>query len=486
MFNRSMQLGAFLALLLGLAQPTAARELPQRKKKTVAVLPSRLLDAPCDHLFASSLRTHRTDSKKVVNGMVELLTTRQAVEVRDFVSLRRRVTARAAYREKVVIARERYFHAKELYDDLRLEDAEKNLRRAVELLDSVYYDLVEPEAFSEILLLLGITLMEKGDAAVAHTVLKRSLFLNPHMRLNKGYYPALIEKSLGTACEDLRQSIEKEIPLLTVQRTVRFMELYKLDTLFFPVVTAKEAVRSVLVVVFERSTKSITTREEVLLLEEGDDLNFIDLFVSRWAACAPFKLKKKPPQERHRFYLSAAYQHLIFADSPTRSILHSMGFSFESGFYFVKTFGLLGKLQFMSALPDKYEDIQGGPRSARFLLGPSFALSGNWWRIFISPGIELHYLGSFSDVRDPNCKLFDAQSDGYLDMCDQTGLYPKSKDYPVDFLGGVNIYVGSQFFFINKLFVSAGLSVSSYFLPVERPTEMNFPFAAEVGGGIVF
>lgn len=418
--------------------------------------------------------------------MMQTLGSKHAVDVEDFASLRHNVTSRTVYGEKVVIARERYFHARELYDDMRLKDAESSLRRAVELLDSVFYDLVEPEAFSEILLLLGITLMEEGSSAHAHTILKRALFLNPDMHLTRGYYPAPIEKAVVTACEDLRQSIEKEIPLTTVQRTVRFMELYKLDSLFFPVIIASEGIRSMQVVVFERSSKSITTREEVLLVEEQDDLEMVDRFVSRWEACSPFPLKKKPPQERHRFYLSSAYQHLVFATSPTRSILHSMGFSFESGFYFVKTFGLLGKFQFMSALPDKYQDIQGGPRSARLVVGPAFALSGNWWRLFVSPGIEFHYMGSFRDVRDPNCKLFDSGTDGYKDMCDQTGLYPVSKPYPADFLAGVNINFGSQFFFVNKLFVSFGLSVSTYFLPIERPTEMNFPFAGEVGGGIVF
>ena len=158
-----------------------------------------------------------------------------------------------------------------------------------------------------------------------------------------------------------------------------------------------------------------------------------------------------------------------------------MGISLDAAYFFRPSFALIGRAQAMSSLPDRLNDMLDGFTSARVIFGPAFSVSGTWWRLFIVPGAEFHYMGSFKVSRDPDCKLFKPGSNGYA-QCDEGAV----KHFPVDFLAGMNVYIGSQFFVSKDLFLGAGASVSTYFAPFDRSFELNFPIAVEAGGGIAF
>ena len=472
---------AVLAVVIG-AGSDARAELPRRKSKRVAVLPPRVLTSGCNQLFSSD-KTDLGWARRLSGKVVESLAGQPDIKVTDFVSLRGKVSGKSSYRDKMVVGRERYLLGRELYRDLRQNEAEESLRRAVDLLDAVFYDIVEPEEHSDVLLLLGVTLMEGGHTAQAHGIFKRALSLFPTMRIPQGHYAQPIEKALQVACVDLRQSLEKEIPLSTVERTVAFMSKHKLDSLFFPVFVQDGDDKTMLLIVFERTTRSLAFRDEIPVGgEEKDALARIDRSVSRWATCTPFKSPTRRVEERHRYVLSAAYQHLAYLVYPTRSMLHTMGFSFEGDFFFLDSFALVGKMQLMSSMPDRFRDMLEGFTSARLIFGPAFSVSGTWWRFYVVPGAELHYIGSFSVTRDSDCKHFLNDSPGYIAKCEPKHI----KEFPVEFLGGINVYMGSQFFFANKLFLGMGASVSTYFVPFNRSFDMNFPVSAEIGGGIAF
>ncbi len=471
----------FIVVLLGAGRQARA-ELPRRKTKRVAVLPPRVLTSGCYQLFSNE-KSDLGWARRLTGKVAESLAGQTDIKVREFVSLRGKVSGKSSYRDKMVVGRERYLLGKELYRDLRQNEAEESLRRSVDLLDSVFYDVVEPEEHSDVLLLLGVTLMEGGRTAQAHGAFKRALSLYPTMRIPKGHYAEPIEKALLVACVDLRQSMEKEIPLSNVERTVAFMSKHKLDSLFFPVFIKENGKKTMLLVVFERTTRSLAFRDEIPVAdEEADTLARIDRSVSRWATCTPFKSPTRRVEERHRYVLSAAYQHLAYLVYPTRSLLHTMGFSFEGDFFFLDSFALVGKMQLMSSMPDRFNDMLEGFTSARLIFGPAFSVSGTWWRLYVVPGAELHYIGSFSVTRDADCKHFLNDSPGYQTMCKPENI----KEFPVEFLGGINVYMGSQFFFANKLFLGLGASVSTYFVPFNRSFDMNFPVSAEIGGGIAF
>jgi hypothetical protein len=477
--SRTVAVLVVAAGLLAVAGAVQA-EVPHRRARRVAVLPTQHLDAPCSQLFAPGERD-ATALRHLSKALTESLDRLPDIRVLPSRELRRKVAGTSDYREKVVIGRERYHMGHEYYRDLRQPEAEESLGRSIDLLDSIYYDAVEPQAFSEILFLLGITLVEEGKAARAHQAFKRALFLSPLTTFSPGYHPRPVEQALTVACEDLQASLEKEVPFSSVDRTFRFMRSFGIDVLFYPVLIMEGEQRVLLLLGYDRKTSTLAFRHREVLGEPEKDVEAIDRAVSRWVACAPFDDVPERVEERHRYVFSANYQHLVFLQHPLRNPLFTMGFSFDGAHFFKRFFALMAKLQFMSSLPDRFGDMLDGFTSARVMLGPAFSVSGARWRLFVVPSAEFHYIGSFQTTRDPDCKHFLSDSPGYA-MCDPGAI----KEFPVDFLAGINVHLGAQFFLTNEMFLGFGASASTYFAPFDRSFQMNFPLAAEVGGGIAF
>jgi len=452
-------------------------EVPHRRAKRVSVFPARRTDLPCAALFGGS-RAAPPPVKKVEAMFEAALGKVPDVEVVGAAKLRSAVSGGSAYKEKLVLGRERFLLAKEFYRDLRQEEAEENLERSVELLESVYYDAVEPDALAEIFLLLGVTLMEEGKAARAHQAFKRSLMLAPSARFSQGYYPEAVEQAIGIACEDLAVSMEREVPLGTVERSQAFLQIHSLDALFFPVYGKADGKDDLTIVVFERGARTASFRERIVV-GEGDP-EHMDRAVSRWAACSPFQDVPKKLEEKNPLVLSTAYQHMVYPVNPTRNPLQTFGFSFEVGRYFRPSFGLVAKAQLMSSISDQYGDLLESFTSARLIVGPALSVSGSWWRLYVVPGAEFHYMGSFEVSSDPDCKFFAPGSSGAV-LCD-----PAPRSFPEEFVAGVNVSVGSQFFVAKEMFLSFAASLSTYIAPFDRSFNLNFPIGVEAGGGVAF
>lgn len=473
-------MAALIAAMVGGSDVCSAQKIPLRRSRRVAIWPVQHLDAPCAQLFSSGSRS--TSQRRFV-GRVLRTALKQSfdVKVKSAHDLRRGVTGTSNYKDHVVLGRERYHMGHEYYRDLRQPEAAESLTRSIEMLDGIYYDSVEPQAFSEILFLLGITLIEEGRAAEAHQAFKRALFLSPTTTFSPGFHPAPVEQALSVACEDLQKSLEKEVPLGTQERTFAFMRKQKLDVLFYPLVVLEDQEYVLRLIAWDGKAKSVVLRERIALDDEGDASMAIDRAVSRWAACTPYEDVPRRVEERNQWVFSANYQHLLFLQQPLRNPLFMMGFSFDGAHFFKRSFAILVKAQFLSSLPDEFEDLVDGFTSARLTIGPAFSISGNWWRLFMAPSMEFHYMGSFSVTRDPNCKHYLDDSPG-SDLCVPGAV----KEYPEDFLAGINVYIGAQFFVAEEMFLSAGASISTYFAPFDRTFEMNFPVAVEAGGGVAF
>ena len=458
----------------------AAAELPVRRARRVAIWPEQHLDSPCAQLFSAGARgaaPHRFVRRSLQLALQQTFD----VKVRTVLELRRNVTDSSNYKDQVVLGRERYHMGHEYYRDLRQQEAAESLTRSIEMLNSIFYDAVEPQAFSEILFLLGITLVEEGRIADAHQAFKRALFLSPHTTFSPGFHPPPVEQALSVACEDVQKSLEKEVPLGTQERTFAFMRKMKVDVLFYPLIV-KEGDASVLrLLAWDGKAKNVVLRESIALANEEEAGEAIDRAVSRWAACTHYENVPRRVEERHQWVFSANYQHLLFLQQPLRNPLFMMGFSFDGAHFFRRSFAIVVKAQFLSSLPDRFEDLVDGFTSARVTVGPAFGVSGDWWRLFVAPSLEFHYLGSFSVTRDPNCKHFLEDSPG-ADLCAPGAV----KEFPVDFLAGINVYIGTQFFLSDEMFLGAGASISTYFAPFDRTFEMNFPVALEAGGGVAF
>ena len=469
-----------LSLLLGVSFPLLGAT-PQFKNQTVLVLPIRELAHSCDELFSP----HPPASGNAVQlGRIlqQQVAQTQYTKTISYSEFRSDLAGSASYKEKLVLGRERYLLAKELYRELRQTEAEDNLLRSIRFLQQIFYELVEPEAFAEIYLLLGVTRMELGRNAEAHLAFKKAMFLNPRLPIQRGYYPEPVEQALTIACEDSRRSVGT-ISYEDVDRALHFMKSWKIDAIVISILSQQGGKTALFLGVLDQKSRSVVFRETIPLAGSMEvDEAQISRAVGRWNACTARQSIQPRLEERHRYVFSAAYQQMAYLSYPTRSILNTTGFSFESGFFLLRNFALVAKAQFTSSLPDRFGDMLSPLTSFRLILGPAFSVSGNWWRLYVVPGAEVHMLGAFSTSSDPDCKFYNKDSDGFAAMCPDGQI----KKYPVTFLGGVNVSLGAQFFFSNRLFLSTALSISTYFMPFDRSIEMNFPVAIEAGGGIAF
>ena len=235
--------------------------------------------------------------------------------------------------------------------------------------------------------------------------------------------------------------------------------------------------------VMESSSKSVAFQDRFSLTGDGErDSEQVSRLVSRWAGCTTFAAAKTEEPAFKSVLFGASYQQMAWVTNPTRSLLHSWGFSFSGGAYLVPSLALMGKLQFISSLPDTYGDLLDDLRSVRLMLGPAFAVGGEWWRLYIVPSAEAHLLAAFRTSRNPDCKFFLSDSAGFESNCRATDI----TEFPLTLQGGLNLALGGQLYFANLLFLDATFSVSTYFFPFDRSIDMNFPVALELGGGIAF
>ncbi len=469
-------LAAVLLCGTGLSRP----ELVLRHKK-ILVLPVALAVHDCGLLFTTQA-PQRSPSARIHRVLEERLEAFPMLKVLFFRDARRKISERKVYQESLGTGRERYLLAREQYRELRHSEAESNLLHSIRILGAIFYELVEPEAFAEIHFLLGVTQIEMGRPEDAHQAFKRALTLDPFLHVPSGYYPALVEQALSVACTDLRSGTTPPAGS-DIHRGKELAEILGLDALLIIRWGGTPDDPRLALVVLDRRTGSLSFEEEIPLTGiAGQDDQELDRLAGRWVACTPFQTTQPTVETQHRFLFSAAYQQMAHLTVPTRSILHSMGFGFETGLYLLNTFGLVGKVQFSTSLPDRFDDLLEPLRSVRLMAGPSFSLSGVWWRLYLVPSLEVQFLSAFRTSTDPDCKFYLRDSPGYAAMCSPAHV----KHYPTEIQGGINLSAGSQFFFSNRLFVGLSLSLSTYILPLDRSIEMNFPVSLEGGGGVAF
>jgi len=481
-------LAALAILMTLLCPPSALAQMQVRKPKKVLVLQPRVLPPSCDQLFAPQPHDV-TRWNRMHKALETALGTYEDVVVLSFGEFRSNMGKRDDYREKSVLGREFFLLGQEEYKELRQAEAQRHLQRSVNLLDSVLYEFVEPEALSQILLLLGVTQVEVGEMGQAHINLRRALSIWPQTSVVKGYYPTAVERAISTACEDLLHTHATN-PTVLWESAAAIFQITKADTLFVilpgrnPGSDADSVGHQFELVAVDREPRAITFRDSLTLTPDPtQDQQLMSASASRWAACTPFStLQTATTKEARSWTLAGAYQQMAYMATPTRDPIFNWGFSFSGSHFFLPTFGIMGKLQFFSSVPDRYGDLLDEIRSVRLVAGPAFALSGDWWRLFVLTAAEAHTFGSFRTSRDPDCKFYQPDSPGYNAMCEPSRI--NQFDFAVQ--GGFYLALGSQLYFANQLFIEVSASFSAYFLPINRSLELNFPVGLEVGGGISF
>lgn len=372
---------------------------------------------------------------------------------------------------------------RELYRNLRIEDAIRALEKGVAASKSEFLDLIDPYKVAEIYLLLGLSYLEAEQPGKAHIAFKHLFAVAPRdfftgERFRKGYLPQTAERALKNAAVDFLQTAVLDVPLGSLERTLDLMAMAKAEALVYSYIRSGEnGLPELGVFVLERTDKGLeqatSFRGQIRALEEGKEA--ISRALSRWIACTtlPSRLERKALLPR--IYLDTSGTYALFLRHPTRKVFHNAGFGAGLSYQLLKDLDFFVRFGIFTSFPDKYNDLVSGFTAIRFHGGIGYTIGGQWGRFFVHTGLDLQYLTDFVSTTDPSCKLWPNNKD----FCDVSHL----ERLPYRFLGGAGVTVGVDVLLAGSIYASFKVGSSTYFFPAGPTSPLNFPLFGEVGLG---
>jgi len=483
-----MKLGAWplaLVLLSVLLAPAPARggEADLRKVKRVAILPLRNFAGQPGTLF----QPDREDplEARAAELLVELgdrLGTEGLVVIYQDEELRKRVARGKEYSEQVDLGRERLSLGREHFLALRQKKAVHSLSRAVEVMERVYHQVVNPAEAAEALELWGVALVESGLLGRAHVAFRRMFHTHPGRRFTAGYHPKPVEKALEAAYRDLTTSVERATPFVLAETTSVFMRKHKLHALIHPVLVRRNDAVHLELYAYEAPHGYMQWRDTARLDGSEADIDRVDRMGSRWLACTPFRTRKVAAERPRNTQLAAHFAHEVFFQVPTREFQNEIGVSIDWFQRLTPFMDLAVRMDALTVLPDKFRDVQPGYSTIRGTVGPLFSWTSRRWSVYGGVGLAIQYIGRFEKTSSPDCKFWAKGSPAYQTQCTSSDRTV----FPPDLLIGANAVFGTRFYATPGFFLSMSMSMAMFVYPFDRSIEMNFPLTSLVGAGTRF
>jgi hypothetical protein len=382
----------------------------------------------------------------------------------------------------VDLVRERFRLGRDLYDELRLDEAIDNLHVAESTGLSLYLDVMEPELIADIELYLGLSLLEKGRTELAHVALKRMFEVDPTRRFRRGYFPAPVEAAFVAAVVDLSAE-GVSIPASRLERVDALLEEIGADVALTGFMGERNGASELLVMVYDAQARAFRVREILPIQSDGDDIERLDRALSRWLACmdariAPVEGAAQTPSLYGRAMLDTSITHGVYFGHPTSQPFHNVGFAFNVAYQVKPQLDVFGKIHLQTAFADPGQDLQGGDlTSVRTVFGAGVSFEKGIWRGFVRPAIDIHFVGPFTVIADPNCKMWGRDHP----RCPTSAI----TDVSSAILGGFNVSSGVAIRAGAGLYVTAQANISLYF-PLLDTTDLNYLLASELGVGYTF
>jgi len=376
----------------------------------------------------------------------------------------------------VELVRDRYHLARDLYDDLRLEQAEESLEIASQAIRRWSLEILDVSLASKTALIRGLNAFERGETGKAHIAMKQSLMLRPDQRFRKGYYPESVEKALKAAWADL-QSMESKALVMGSERTESLMKQMKADVVVTGYLRRGEEGDVFRLVAYDRKTRAFTMRETLVVSDTGEVE--VDRAVSRWLACldVAFQDADQNQSSTGRLLVDTRLSHGLYFVSPTREYFHNIGFSLNLEYQIQESIDVATRIQLFRSIPDTRRDLLGTVTSFRWIVGAGFGFGGNGWRWYIRPGLELHYVGKLSVVTDPDCKFFGIKHP----RCD-TGTVTDTEQA---LLGGLHLSTGWVFDLDSSVYLVVDVGGSVY-ISFREDSNLNYLLDSGFGLGYRF
>ena len=485
---------ATLACVLGVVGPAAAappplldapselRYLPVR----VAVLPLHDYAITPEELFATDEPPERVARRRLIERtereILETLRQDARVTLVSDEDLRQALDANGRYEQGKEVTVGFLGIGREFYDALSNDRASDNLTKAEASALSLYQDVLEPDLVAEIELLLGLSQLESGEGPQAHIAFKRLFALRPTIRFQKGYHSPRAERAFVAALTDFGATAARDVP----------MDLDRLESLLAEVgadlVVTGQLVRSgdavsVLLVVYDRKTRSFAIREELPAATSPEDMDRIDRALSTWLTCTtiPVVGERRSPVEvplHPGIYIDTNFAHAFYLENPSRKQFNNLGFAINASGRVMDHLDIFAKLGLFTSLADPLQDLQTTLNSMRIIAGAGFTFGNNVVRGYVHPGFDIHYLGDFEVITDPGCKFWGRANE----RCDTASITA----FDAAVLFGVNVAAGVDLMLTDAVFLTAQANFTLYFPFNDASSELNYLTGYEAGAGIHF
>lgn len=370
----------------------------------------------------------------------------------------------------------------ERYRDIRIPAAISVLEQGVNAALADFLDVFAPDLVSDLYLYLGLSHLENGAPALAHVAFKNVFWVTPERRFPRGYFPSDAEAALRAAALDFLRTTSKETYLGSVERTVRFMNRFRLAAGCYVYASGGEGQPARIEIrVFEgplrkRGTVGLGTMVGFPWTGLEDAIERVSRAVTGWTACVELPSREVKVRARPRFFLDTSAAYALYLKVPTRKLFHNAGFGLGLAWQAMEGLDVFARMSLFNAFPDPYGDLIDGFWSIRGVVGLGYSLVGDWGRVFVHTGLDVNYLSDFASTTDPACKFWP----GDPERC------PTSRVKRPSYLVGMNAAVGVNVRVAGPISLMIQAGTTAYFFSNASTPEVNFPLVLEMGLGYAF
>jgi hypothetical protein len=432
----------------------------------------------------TSFQTYRTDALGQHTRALYEGTARFAANHPDTFStvtpqeLRSRVEGRSLYEDRLEVAQQWARLGVKSYKRLNTAKAIDQLEKAVQRFDDIDYQLVAPNRVAEVLMYLSLSyLAEDTNAARSLVLMKRMIRLDPTRVLRRGYYPDDIVNFYRSAREDVIAELREEGP--APARARRIASITGADLVVFGHALPDDEGTEITLRVF--STRQQGFVEPLSLGIDGpagpEALKRVgNRLMSRVATCVytpaqPSRSNVFDSKGNSPFSLRVdfAYMSWLKYPEPLESPFGNLGLEVGAEMSLTDEVGLGLGVQVVNSVRDYNGVLTEDFSTLRVFFGPTLGFQLGRFNIGVDFAVEASHIGSIVLCTDLNDVPL-----GCPDPSDRRTFEE------LNFMLGINAHPRVHVRVFDTLSVTAGASISYYFIPFSgRP--LGYPLTATTG-----
>ncbi|GEM_PF-3334925 len=436
---------------------TFRREVPSESESTRPTSSDRGLYAGAARLAANHPRTFTSVSPR---------------------ELRRRVEERPLYDDRLEVAQQWAQLGIESYKRLNTAKAIDQLEKAIERFDDVDYQLVAPKRVAEVSMYLSLSyLAEETNAARSLVLMKRMIRLDPTRVLRRGYYPDDIVNFYRSARRDVIAELRDEGP--APSRARRIANLAGAELVVFGHALPADDGLEITLRVYSSRQKGFIEPFRVAIdgAASGRHLRQVgNRLMSRVATCiySPAdpnrsNLVNSGGESPFSMHVDFAYMSWLKFPEPLESPFANIGLEVGAEMSLTDEVGLGLGAQVVNSIRDYNGVLTEDFSTLRVFFGPTLGFQLGRFNVGVDFAVEASHIGSIVLCTDLNDVPL-----GCPDPSDRRTFEE------LDFMLGVNAHPRVRFRLYDTLSLSAGASISYYFIPFSgRP--LGYPLTVTAG-----